>query len=346
MLHRDMAVSLRTGRLQSSGNEVSSSEKQEIMKPVQYYVGVDGGGSGTRALLADATGKVLGAGAAGPSGLAHGVERAWEAILSAISQAYQAHQAYTGSALDALAYDQVALYCGLAGANHAPWAQAFHTQQPGFAELSLVSDALTTLYGAFQGEAGVIVALGTGSVGLALDAEGERHEVGGWGFPSGDEASGAWLGLRALNHAQQVADGRIAEDALALAVLAFCGGSRQTLMRWGVQANQTAVAQLAPLVVQYAGQVEVATRLMQQAGREVEAMALALDPKQQLPVALCGGLASAVMPYLPASLRPRLMAPKGDAVTGALWMARLMAKRSTQDKPPGALASAEGAQHG
>lgn len=340
MLHRDMAVSLRTGRLQSSRNEVSSSEKQEIMKPVQYYVGVDGGGSGTRALLADATGKVLGAGAAGPSGLAHGVERAWEAILLAINQAY------TGAALDAPAYDQVALYCGLAGANHAAWAQAFHTQQPGFAELSLVSDALTTLYGAFQGEAGAIVALGTGSVGLALDAEGERHEVGGWGFPSGDEASGAWLGLRALNHAQQVADGRIAEDALALAVLAFCGGNRQTLMRWGVQANQTAVAQLAPLVVQYAGQVEVATRLMQQAGREVEAMALALDPKQQLPVALCGGLASAVMPYLPASLRPRLMAPKGDAVTGALWMARLMAKRSTQDKPPGALASAEGAQHG
>lgn len=283
---------------------------------IPYYVGVDGGGSGTRVLLAAADGKVLGTGTAGPSGLMHGAENAWASIMAALQQAAAAAQL----TLPPLA--QIALVCGLAGANNAPWAAAFQAQQPGFASLSLVSDALTTLYGAFQGAPGVIIALGTGSVGLALHDDGSRHEVGGWGFPSGDEASGAWLGLRALCHAQQVADGRRDNDALAQAVLAFCGGSRLNLMRWGVQANQTAVAQLAPLVVRHAAKVATARALMLQAGAEVAAMALALDASQRMPIALCGGLAAAVQPYLPESLWPRVIAPKADAAMGALLMAQ------------------------
>ncbi|MBX9869403.1 MAG: ATPase, partial [Burkholderiaceae bacterium] len=160
------------------------------MKKIRYYVGIDGGGSGTRAALAAADGAifgaVLGVGAAGPSGLMHGAENAWASIMVALRQAF----AVAGLELPAL--DQIAVACGLAGANNAPWAAAFQAQAAalGFTELLLVSDALTTLYGAFQGEPGVIIALGTGSVGLALCADGSRREVGGWGFPSGDEASG------------------------------------------------------------------------------------------------------------------------------------------------------------
>jgi glucosamine kinase len=290
--------------------------KQIAMEKIRYFVGIDGGGSGTRALLSTVDGTLLGAGVAGPSGLMHGAENAWASIMVALRQAFAA------AALELPALDQIALACGLAGANNAPWAAAFQAQAPMFAELLLVSDALTTLYGAFQGEPGVIIALGTGSVGLALCADGTRREVGGWGFPSGDEASGAWLGLRALSHAQQVADGRRASDSLAQAVLAFCGGGRVSLMRWGVQANQTAVAQLAPLVVHHAAEVPAAAQLMRAAGQEVAAMALALDEAQSMPIALCGGLAAAMQPYLPDSLLPRVIAPKADAAAGALLMAQ------------------------
>ena len=80
--------------------------------------------------------------------------------------------------------------------------------------VALESDALTTLLGAHAGQPGVIVAIGTGSVGEVLHADGSRHEVGGWGFPSGDEAGGAWIGMRAINHAQQVVDGRVPGSAL------------------------------------------------------------------------------------------------------------------------------------
>lgn len=53
-----------------------------------------------------------------------------------------------------------------------------------------------------------VVELGTGSVGGALLTNGRKLSVGGWGFPSGDEGSGAWLGLRAAQLAQQALDGR------------------------------------------------------------------------------------------------------------------------------------------
>ncbi|MDC2890653.1 hypothetical protein [Psychrosphaera algicola] len=43
-----------------------------------------------------------------------------------------------------------------------------------------------------------MVALGTGSVGARLDKNGKEHYVGGWGFPIGDEASGAKLGFNAV----------------------------------------------------------------------------------------------------------------------------------------------------
>src|SRR6201991_5303599 len=43
-----------------------------------YLIGVDGGGTGTRVVLGDAQGRELAIATSGPSGLALGVERAWQ----------------------------------------------------------------------------------------------------------------------------------------------------------------------------------------------------------------------------------------------------------------------------
>ena len=64
------------------------------------------------------------------------------------------------------------------------------------------------LLGAHEGRPGAIVAAGTGSVGEALRRDGLRVAVGGWGFPVGDEGSGAWLGLRAMRETHRAIDGR------------------------------------------------------------------------------------------------------------------------------------------
>jgi glucosamine kinase len=287
-----------------------------VKKQYQYLIGVDGGGTGTRVILADANGNELARGGAGPSGLMHGAEPAWLAILAAIDQAFQS------ASLATPALSEMAIGCGLAGVNNKQWAADFVAKDPGFANLVLETDAGTTLLGAHQGKPGVIIALGTGSVGEVMMADGSRREVGGWGFPSSDEASGAWLGLRAINHVQHVLDGRSPSDDFSTALIAFCGGSRDAVFDWLAQANQTKFAQLAPLVIEYATSVTKATEIMIASGVEVAKMAKALDVTESLPIALCGGLAESTRMYLPKSLGERVNKPEGDSASGALILVK------------------------
>lgn len=295
-----------------------------MKKQYQYLIGVDGGGTGTRVLLADAGGRALGRGSAGPSGLMHGAEAAWQSILVAIDQAF------SGAGLAVPNRAEMALGCGLAGINNKQWAADFAAKNPGFAGLVLETDAGTTLLGAHQGEPGVVIALGTGSVGEVLMADGSRREVGGWGFPSSDEASGAWLGLRAINHLQQVLDGRSAADDFSTALIACCvaqaGGDadkpKDAVFNWLAQANQTTFAQLAPVVIDCAPHVAKAHEIMLTAGVEVAKMARALDPAGVMAIALCGGLAEPMMAYLPQNLRQRVIKPKGDSASGALILVK------------------------
>lgn len=277
-----------------------------------YYIGADGGGTGTRVVLSDVNGKELGRGSAGPSGLAHGRDKAWQAILQAT------RQAFTEANLDMPALADIAVGCGLAGVHNILWAREFVALNPGFGAVCAETDAYTTLLGALNGKPGAIIALGTGSVGEVLQPNGQRREVGGWGFPVSDEASGAWLGMRAVNHLQRVLDGRAASNPFASAVLTHCGGDKDAVFAWLAQANQTRYAELAPLVIRFAPEVEVAREIMLAAGKEVAIMARALDPENKLPIALCGGLAAPVAVYLPAELKERIQMPKADSAAGAL----------------------------
>ena len=281
-----------------------------------YLIGVDGGGTGTRLALADEHGVELLRATAGPSGLINGAESAWNAIMLAMVAAFAA----LGKPVPPLA--QLAIGLGLAGVHNSQWASQFADQNPGFGILRLDTDGYTTVLGAHQGQPGGIVAIGTGSVAEALLPDGQRCEVGGWGFPCGDEASGAWMGIQAVNHIQQVLDGRLAGSAFSLAVIQHCGGGRVAVFHWLGQATQRHYAQLAPLVLAHAGQGNdaVAENILQQAGKEIAKMAYALDKTNTLPIALCGGLAESLEAYVPAELRSRLVVPAGDAVAGALLL--------------------------
>lgn len=67
-----------------------------------------------------------------------------------------------------------------------------------FRKVYIFTDAMTALYGAFEGEDGIILISGTGSVLYGL-ANGKITRVGGWGRIIGDEGGGYWIGKRALN---------------------------------------------------------------------------------------------------------------------------------------------------
>lgn len=281
---------------------------------IEYLIGVDGGGTGTRVRLTDPNGVELAQASGGPSGLSHGIANAWTTILGAVGEACAV--ADVGSP----PLSSMAIGLGLAGVHNKDWAAQFVAADPGFAALVLDTDGFSTLMGAHGGKPGAIVAIGTGSVGEAMLADGSKVEVGGWGFPAGDEASGAWMGLRALNHIEQVLDGRMAGGALARDVIAACGGSRDAVQIWLGRANQTAYAGLARFVVMHADADPVARAILEHAGQEMAQIADALDRSHSLPLALCGGLGEVLLAYLPPETRARCLPPQGDSARGALFM--------------------------
>jgi glucosamine kinase len=280
-----------------------------------YLIGVDGGGTGTRVVLGDAQGRELAIATSGPSGLALGVERAWQSIETASADAF----AQAGLTLD---WSRCVVGCGLAGVNNRDWLAAFRKEAPAVAGLAVESDAYTTLLGAHGGAPGVVVAIGTGSIAAALDESGECRIAGGYGYPTADEAGGAWFGLRIIVHAQRALDGRAPLDDLARALLDKVGAQdRDSLVVWLCAANTTAYASLAPVVLAHRDH-PVAARLLAEAGQQIEQLADALDPAHTLPVALCGGLSVPLRDFVPARLQARLRAPLSDSAHGALQLAQ------------------------
>lgn len=283
---------------------------------IEYLIGVDGGGSGTRVRLARPDGAELARATGAPSSLAHGIEAAWAAIEAAVAQAF------ASAAIARPRHDRLAIGLGLAGASTRHRCPIFLDLDPGYAAVALETDAHTSLLGAHGGMPGAIVAIGTGSVGAALRADGQRREVGGWAFPAGDEGGAAWIGLLAMNHAQQTLDGRALPSPLSKAVIAACGGDGDALRDWIAAAGQGGYATLAALVLEHGAVEPAAGAILYEAGLQVAQIAHALDPAGELPLALCGGLAAPLTRYLPHSLRERLTPAADDSAAGALQLIR------------------------
>jgi glucosamine kinase len=151
-------------------------------------------------------------------------------------------------------------------------------------------------------------------------------KVGGWGFPHGDEGSGAWLGLEAVRLTLHWLDGRGEPSPLLESVHAHFDNDLVRLVVWANQANATQFAQIAPLVIEHVKrQTPLALTLIRQAAREIDRLGAALASQsldKALPCSLLGGLAPFIEPWLGEPLRPRLVRCELDAVYGALLMIR------------------------
>jgi glucosamine kinase len=277
-------------------------------RPARWWVGIDGGGTGTRAVVADASGRVLGRGQAGASALGQGAEQAWRHIAEALAQA----------AVPGLALSDCALGLGLSGSGVPAQLQAFLTAAPSVARLALITDGLAGVLGAHGGQPGGVLIAGTGSVAEALLPDGSRRMVGGWGWQIGDEGSGAWLGQQAMRLAQAAFDGRTSRGALAQAVFERVGSSREALLAFCANAGQGGYASLAPLVFAQEDCDPAADALLSRAALALDALAEALHPS--LPLALAGSIALRLAPRLHAGVQARCVPPQGDATAGALWL--------------------------
>ena len=280
---------------------------------------VDGGASKARVALFDDQGHRLGMTIAGPASLTLRGAQAWDVIVDAL----RGLSATVGLASDD--FSQTDFGIGLAGANNAAQRARFIGAAPTVGSLHVATDSYIAALGAHNGAPGAIVIVGTGSVGYRIEAGGGSRLVGGWGFPAGDEGSGAWLGRAALAQALHVLENCYAAQATEMheALFERCGHTRDDMLGWLLGAGSTGYADLAPLVIECAGRADAAARqLVTVAGREIDALALALDPGRGVPLSLVGGLAQPMAPYLPALLREWMQEPHDEPIAGALMLAQ------------------------
>lgn len=281
-----------------------------------YFLGVDGGGTGCRARIEDATGNVLGQGLSGPATTRLGVEAAWSSIEHAIGAAC------SEAGIGVPDRSRIAAGIGIAGIGRPGAREALSAIPHGFFRAAFVSDGHAACLGAHGGRDGGIVIAGTGSVGLGFVADKEIR-VGGYGFPISDEGSGADLGLRAIRLALRAHDGRSEFSVLLREVMGRFNNDPMEAVAWMDRASATEYARLAPLVMRHADQGDmVGRRIVRAAAEELDAIIRGLIEKGAARVSLIGGLASAIEPWLSPDLRRQLRPAEGDAVSGAILLAR------------------------
>lgn len=286
------------------------------MSGPHYFLGVDGGGTGCRARIEDASGTVLGQGLSGPATTRLGIEEAW----ASISRAFNA--ALDEAGLEAGETAHVHVGIGLAGIGRKGAIEALKAIPHGFASIGFVSDGMGACLGAHSGKDGAIVIAGTGSIGLGFVGD-KSLRVGGYGFPISDEGSGADLGLKAVQLALRAHDGRLEKTALLSEVMQRFRDDPMEAVAWMDRATATDYAALAPMVMRHADQGDASgRRIVQSAAEQIDTLVRALFDLGAPRVTLLGGLSSPLEAWLSPDVRRRLKPADGDAVSGAIILAR------------------------
>ncbi len=218
-------------------------------------VGIDAGGSKTRAFAVDRDGAVVGRGAGGGANLLSSPDPAGS-IAAALAESL-------GSAKP----EAVVLSCS--GGDRPvdrEKGRAILTQLVGPAvRIEVTHDAIAALYAGNPAGCGVVLISGTGSIAFGRNHEGDERRAGGWGYLIGDEGSAVWLGLEGLRAAAHHADGRGATTSITAHIL----------RELGVQSFMEVIPQLygrphpAPAIL-------AAVRAVGRAAAEADAIALSI----------------------------------------------------------------------
>jgi glucosamine kinase len=219
--------------------------------------------------------------------------------------------------------EQVTVVAGVPGAGNLQLRKSLELH---LAELCpnlwITTDAKTSVYGANHGEPVVVVALGTGSVGMRLEANGQERQFGGWGFIIGDEGSGAILGKMAVRQVLDELDRtRRFGSKLAKAVTAVIGTDPANILSWLKNAAVNDFSRLAPLVLPLAPACPQAATVFKHYLEDVVELIDLSCLDVDLPVVILGGLAEGTIPHLPDRIRRKIIPASGTSVDGALLLA-------------------------
>ncbi|HWP43004.1 MAG TPA: BadF/BadG/BcrA/BcrD ATPase family protein [Blastocatellia bacterium] len=304
----------------------------------KYFLGVDGGGTKTHAVITDAYFKVIGEGMSGASNpLRAGLEEAITHIESAVLQA----------CLNArIKIKEITAACvALAGINHPIH---YHTMKDSLdralriENLQLVTDVRAALIGALDSQPGIVVIAGTGSIAMGMNGSGEEVRSGGWGPTLGDEGSGYDIARRALKAVAASFDGRSPQTVLTerfCRKLGVASAADLPGVIYNSDSEPVEIASLAELVSEAALEGDpVACEILEQAGLELGQLAISVIERLGLEresflVACVGSVFLAGEPVLRPfreavlSVAPgaRVGAPLFAPAIGAAKLARVLA---------------------
>jgi len=281
---------------------------------------VDGGGTRCSARLATISGNVLGEAVAGPANLRRGVNRSFAMAVEAASACLKQ------ATLPATEMGRIVACLALAGASEPTHLAAAKAHKHPFRKAIVTTDAHAACVGAHgEADGGVIVA-GTGTVGWAR-VKGRSYRVGGWGLPISDEGSGAWAGCEALRRVLWAHDGRIAWTPMLRSLFANFSCDPHAIVTWTATASPADFGALALHIVDYAAQGDEASiELLQECAAHVDALATRLLAVGADRLALVGGFGPSLRKWLSPTTAEHLVEPAGDALAGALMLARAAAQ--------------------
>ncbi|MBK3746123.1 hypothetical protein G3A39_44095 [Paraburkholderia aspalathi] len=278
---------------------------------MQLFLGIDGGGTGCRATLADAHGNPLGYGTSGPANIANDPEASLRHIIEATQNAA------SQSDLPYNTLQHAHAVIGLAGANAFAEKQQL-TQRLPFARSLIVSDSETALQGAIGDSDGAVVILGTGSV-FVRRLNDQIGTIGGWGFTISDLAGGARLGRDLLEDTLLAHDGIYPASPLTHYIMQQFDNTPRAIASFARTATPGDFARYAPPIFDYSQRGDIrAKALLDRALTTIEQGVNAMHLTPTMPICLTGGLAPLYTINIRMPLKARLQTPLGDALQGAL----------------------------
>ena len=293
-----------------------SPKRRQALARHTLLLGVDGGGTRCRARLSDPDGTRLAEAVAGPANIRLGVDESLSEVFTA------ARECLHLAGLTSQDLSRITACLALAGASEPSVLAAARARNHPFRQIVFANDAQAACVGAHRGRSGGVIVVGTGTIGWA-ELDGREVRVGGYGLPVSDEGSGAWIGCEVLRRVLWAHDGRMAWTGLLTELFDRFGCAPEAIIRFSSTALPKSFGALAPTVVAAAKRGDAAgIELMQAAGFHIDQLAARLVARGVTQIALVGGIAPAIHDWISPVTRTRLVTPAGDALDGALQMAR------------------------
>jgi N-acetylglucosamine kinase-like BadF-type ATPase len=251
-----------------------------------YYLGIDGGGSKTEALMSDENGFIIKAvkgGASNPHFT--GREAALDALRHVITMAIED--------IDVAVLRKVAVCISGVKTYRSEISEMIGIDKE---RVAFYTDELNTFIGALAKDYGVIVLAGTGSFAMGKDKDGRECIIGGWGPIIGDPGSGYWIALRALRTAAMEYDGLSGHTALTDKIKEYYGiESINELKRVVSMDNVSPVAALVKEAAQEKDEQAIA--IVRETARQLAQMAGAVIDRLKIDdgdysLALTGGISN------------------------------------------------------